>query len=256
MGDNYAVRAGQRTKKFVVHYESKMWTSRAQFVGYYMETCLGADTPQTDDHIDVRLEPNLALRIKQMLEAHDHKVYHPNPNNTLDRLRFRWCESLRGGSWQLLADVSSGPSPTMWIGAKTFERVFEKLKAEQRGDAAPWETAKGQARELYTIARRVINRKRDRYDDDDACAKCQQAAPGELQADHYPVSFIDLWYAWKNVQPGGNERLYRDKGKPGQSNWRNAWKLYHNTHALYQPLCHACHAVKSANEKRAERWIH
>jgi hypothetical protein len=253
--DNCAVRAGRRSKKIQVYHDGKAWTSRATFVNYYYKTCIAFETPTGDDHTDVRLSPPLVRRLKLMLEAHDHKVFGPNPHNSLDRFRFRWCESVRGGTWQLLVDVSSGPSPTMWIGAKTFERVFDKLKAEQRGDTSPWETAKVQAKELYAIARRAIARKRDRYEADDTCVKCHEPAPGELQADHYPTPFIDLWYAWRDAQPGGNARLHLNKDKPGKKNWRNAWKLYHNTHARYQPLCPPCHHTKSAGEKRAEEWV-
>ena len=247
------VRAGRRAKKTQVYYDGKAWTSRAMFVDFYMGTWLGPRAlPADGDRTDVRLDPEAARRLKQMLEAHDHKVYRPNPNTVLSNLRFVWCPQVNGGTWRVLANVNGGGAATMWIGRQSFERVFDKLKAEQRGTPFPWNTEKHEQSEMYKLARRITGKQHERYADDDVCVACQTTDPGKLQCDHFPVRFIDLWHQYVDQSPGGVSRLYRDKDKPGLAGWRDEWKEFHQRYATYQPLCRACHQHKSAEERDCE----
>ena len=247
---DYDLLNGKRSKD--VWYDNVPHRSAAAFVKHWDELIqvntrsADLDNPQRNERPLPRTVANL---VKQMLEAYDPTVTCLDDDAELHHLRFVWCEHAGdAGSWRLLADVYRGKSATMWIGKKSFQRVYDTLKAEQLGAASPQETDRARKRALYDIARRCVNKQHERYEDDDLCASCFQADPGKLQCDHFPLGFIDLWNDFQGAHPGGRARLWRDKDRPGTRGWRDSWRAYHALYAKYQPLCRACHAAKTAED--------
>ena len=109
------------------------------------------------------------------------------------------------------------------------------------------------------FARRLVRKQCGVIEHDyDVCAHCG-ASSDELQADHYPRRFAEIWTDFQRLhsaRPGHVAACMQlacnaNHDGPGDL-WRNAWRAYHEAHASFQPLCPACHTRKSVNDATAQ----
>ena len=105
------------------------------------------------------------------------------------------------------------------------------------------------------FARQLVRNQCELDADYEICAHCS-ADSDELEADHHPRRFCEIWADFKSCYHGGAARLARDMQLPCSPNhdgpgdeWRNQWRVFHHERAEFQALCPMCHSRKSVCER-------